>query len=184
MVTWKTINSEYADYLRENFEPRIPHTDYGGKYKPFFGELFRVGDLVYVTQVTSPKPRHLKLKNSLDFQKIYLDGRLISCVNLNYMFPVPAGELNDLRYSDIGSLVRFASEKEKSKYVQLLQLELSEINKLPIEKNARALYKFRYEKPDTKISGRCFDFLFLEQCARKWTDRQPNEDRILAGSAK
>lgn len=71
MVTWKIINEDYTDYLRNKYESRIPHTDYGAdKFKPFFGELFRINDLVYVTQVTSPKPRHYKLKESIDFYKI------------------------------------------------------------------------------------------------------------------
>lgn len=67
-MTWKIINEDYADFLRQNYEERIPKTDYGeDKLKPFFGELFRIGDLVYVTQVTSPKPRHFNLKQSIDF---------------------------------------------------------------------------------------------------------------------
>lgn len=184
MVRWKIINEKYADYLRSNFEPRIPHTDYGeGKYKPFFGELFRSGDLVYVTQVTSPKPRHYKMKNSLDFHKIYINGRLISCVNLNYMFPVPEAELNDLDYSRIDSLVDFDTEKDKNNYIRLLKLELQEINRLNIEQDAFKLYKRKYDKPDDTISKRCFDFLYLEKCAVKWTDRSPdNDDLVLAGS--
>ena len=94
MVTWKIINEAYTDYLRNNFEARIPNTDYGiDKYKPFFGELFRIGNLVYVTQITSAKQRHYKLKESVDFYKIYSGNKLISCVNLNYMFPVPDTEL-------------------------------------------------------------------------------------------
>ncbi|MDE7293017.1 MAG: type III toxin-antitoxin system ToxN/AbiQ family toxin [Oscillospiraceae bacterium] len=186
MIKWKILDEEYTDFLRNNYEPRIPYTDYGkDKYKPFFGELFRVGRLVYVTQVTSPKPRHYKMKNSLDFQKIYIDGRLISCVNLNYMFPVPDKELSDLEYSEIDSFVRFASEKDKSKYIRLLQYELQEINKLPIERNAQILYKRKYEKPDDYISKRCFDFLYLEQCAQKWTENSPDTDeKIPVGSSK
>lgn len=26
---WKIINKDYLDYLRENYESRIPRTDYG-----------------------------------------------------------------------------------------------------------------------------------------------------------
>lgn len=85
---WKIINKDYLDYLRENYESRIPRTDYGNdKLKPFFGELMRVGDLAYVTQVSSAKPRHNKIKANIDFQKIIHNDVLIAVVNLNYMFP-------------------------------------------------------------------------------------------------
>ena len=78
---WKIINKDYLDYLRENYESRIPRTDYGNdKLKPFFGELMRVGDLAYVTQVSSAKPRHNKIKANIDFQKIIHNDVLIACL--------------------------------------------------------------------------------------------------------
>ena len=74
MQNWVVVEEAYLDYLRAA-EPRIPFSDYGtDKLKPFFGTLFEVGDLVYVTQVSHPKPRHAKMKNSLDFHKIYVPG--------------------------------------------------------------------------------------------------------------
>lgn len=181
MVTWKIINENYTDYLRDNFEQRIPRTDYGAdKLKPFFGELFRIDNLVFVTQVTSPKPRHLKLKESIDFRKIYQGGRLISCVNLNYMFPVPDTELSILNYKDIDKYVSFQSEKEKSKYIQLLRYELSFINSLNLEKDAQDLYNRKQFLPNDNVSLRCFDFKALEIAAKKWIDDSPaSESKIL-----
>lgn len=69
--SWKIIKNEYLDYLRQ-YEQRIPLTDYGTrKMKPFFGALFEIDNLIYVTQVSSPKPRHMHMKNSLDFQRSF-----------------------------------------------------------------------------------------------------------------
>lgn len=95
------------DYLRNNYKLRIPHTNYGtDKLKPFFGELFSFDDYVYVTQVSSPKQRHYKMKDSIDFFKVkHSDGRLISVINLNYMFPVPKDELHDLLYENIDDCI-------------------------------------------------------------------------------
>lgn len=183
MVTWKIINEDYTDYLRNKYESRIPHTDYGAdKFKPFFGELFRINDLVYVTQVTSPKPRHYKLKESIDFYKIYKDNKLISCVNLNYMFPVPKSELIDLKYKNIDNYVTFVSSKERSKYIQLLKYELSVINTLSLEQSASNLYQRKYSKPKDFVSLRCFDFKLLEIAAKKWIDGELSNNKILVGS--
>jgi len=38
----------------------------------------RVGDLAYVTQVSSAKPRHNKIKANIDFQKIIHNDVLIA----------------------------------------------------------------------------------------------------------
>ncbi len=186
MVTWKIINEDYTDFLRNNYEKRIPMTDYGkDKLKPFFGELFRIDDLVYVTQVTSPKPRHYKLKESVDFYKIYgTNHNLVSCVNLNYMFPVPEKELSDMKYKNIDNYVSFNSDADKSKYIQLLKYELSVINTLSLEQAALNLYRRKYEKPQDFVSLRCFDFKYLEIGARNWiADTSDNGEKILVGSA-
>ena len=185
MVTWKIINEDYTDYLRDNYEKRIPHTDYGtDKLKPFFGELFRIDNLVYVTQVTSPKPRHYNLKQSIDFRKIYKGNNLISCINLNYMFPVPNSELTDMQYKDIGQYVLFSTEDEKSKYIQLLKYELSVINSLSLEQDSIDLYNRKYNMPNDAVSLRCFDFKSLEIGAKKWANGDAGDsDKILVGSA-
>lgn len=169
MFTWKIINEKYTDYLREKFDSRIPQTNYGSdKLKPFFGALFTLDDLVYVTQVTSPKPRHNNLKQSLDFYKIYDGSKLVSCINLNYMLPVPKDELRDLEYRNIDEYVSFPNEVTKSKYIQLLRFELAEINKLSLDKKAVMLYNHKYDKPNDFLSQRCFDFKKLEQGAYQW----------------
>lgn len=67
----------------------------------------RVGDLAYVTQVSSAKPRHNKIKANIDFQKIIHNDVLIAVVNLNYMFPVPVSEMTDLEYGKIEEYVDF-----------------------------------------------------------------------------
>ena len=64
---WKIINKDYLDYLRENYESRIPRTDYGNdKLKPFFGELMRVGDLAYVSEMTDLE--YEKIEEYVDFK--------------------------------------------------------------------------------------------------------------------
>lgn len=172
MQKWVVVDDKYLNYLRE-FESRIPISDYGAnKYKPFFGALFTVGDLVYITQVSHPQPRHLNMRDALDFHKIYLPNksstqpdRLVAVVNLNYMFPMPKVMLKFLDYADIDQYHSFVSSAEKSKYINLLQKELAGINKSKLKDRAFRLYQLKLNYPDDRVSKRCIDFRALEQNA-------------------
>lgn len=66
-MRWINVNENYLDYLRKT-EKRIPKTDYGtDKYKPFFGVLFEIGNLYYITQVSHPQERQKKVKTTKRF---------------------------------------------------------------------------------------------------------------------
>lgn len=176
MQNWVILDENYLNYLR-SFEGRIPLSDYGtDRMKPFFGKLFEVDDLVYVTQVSHIKPRHLKMHNSPDFQKIYikssnssLPDRLVAVVNLNYMFPVPKELVQPLFYCNINQHRTFVSEAEKSKYVDLLKKEMASINSMGIEAKALKLYNRKLMYPEDTISKRCIDFKDLEEQAHSYT---------------
>lgn len=176
-MKWLVVDESYLNYLREK-EPRIPKSDYGNdKYKPFFGELFETEDFYYITQVSHPQMRHYKMKDNIDFKKIYdprNPSRLIAVVNLNYMFPIPKNEKIELEYKDIDLHRTFSSETEKSKYINLMKRELKAINDMHLEKNAYKIYVEKYEKPESQISRRCIDFKNIEVIARTYT----KEDNI------
>lgn len=175
MQNWVTVSEQYLDYLR-SIDNRIPHSDYGtNKLKPFFGVLFEQGDLVYVTQISHAQPRHITLKNSLDFYKIFISDkdkfmpdRLVAVVNLNYMFPVHKSLINVLEYKNIDQHRTFESLEEKSTYIDLLSKELAQINKLGIESKAKKLYQLKCNYPENRVSKRCLDFTDLERYARKY----------------
>ena len=169
---WIDIDDKYLDYLRE-FEKRIPFSDYGtDKMKPFFGVLFDSEEFSYVTQVSHPQNRHKTMKQARDFYKLYDNennhSSLIGVVNLNYMFPVFKDEIIKLEMSNIDTIRTFKNETQKSKYIDLLNRELKEINNLPIEKNAIKLYKDKYTYPESFMSKRCLDYRALENKAREW----------------
>jgi len=165
-IGWKNVDERFLGWLRTNYEKRIPVTEYGESgYKPFFGNLFTVGDLVYVTQISSPKTRHIKMKQTLDFYKIYhpKDNSPIAVVNLNYMFPIHKSLLTDLKYSEIDKHRVFTDAEQKSLYIDLLRIELKEINKLSLVNAATNIYKLKYDKPEHSVSLRSFDFKKLER---------------------
>lgn len=170
-MEWIHVSETYLDYLRKE-EPRIPRTDYGSdKYKPFFGVLFAVGDLYYITQVSHPQVRHQTMKNAKDFYKVYDPDdrtRLIAVVNLNYMFPIPKAQTTPFVKKDIHTYRTFRSETEKSKYIDLLDTELAAINAMDMGTKAQRLYRLKYEKPGDFVSKRCIDFKAMEALALKY----------------
>lgn len=171
MMKWVVISEEYLSYLR-SIEPHIPHSEYGkNKFKPFFGVLFENDDLCYVTQVSSVKDRHRKMKQSMDFFKIYEKNtdKLIAVINLNYMFPVPKTEIKDLEYDKIDIHREFYDEKEKSQYIHFLKKEIKLINKMNVETSAKRLYDLKNQHPDNVIAKRCIDFKLLEDKAKAHT---------------
>ncbi len=79
-MNWCTVDEKFLDYIRA-YEGRIPNIDYGAdKLKPFFGALFEIGDLVYITQVSCEKKRHHTMKENADFVKLYDGNKLIAVV--------------------------------------------------------------------------------------------------------
>ena len=178
-MKWINVNEKYLDYLRET-EERIPRTDYGtDKYKPFFGVLFEVGDLYYVTQVSHPQQRHRNLRQQKDFYKLFdpkNPNRLIAVVNLNYMFPIPKDQTTPFVKKDIHTYRTFKTEEEKSKYIHLLDTELTVINSMNIGTKAEELYKLKYDKPNDSVSKRCIDFKAMEDLALKYGKEQNKDE--------
>lgn len=174
-MNWAILKNDYLDFLR-SFEKRIPKTNYGtDKYKPFFGILFETKDFVYVTQVSSPnKPRLKDLPENIDFYKLYdpkKPSRLMSVVNLNYMFPVPKDEITYVtNYNIVDTLRTFKDEKQRSSYIHLLKKELSEINKKNLFNPAKKIYINKINNPNSKLAKRCLNYKELESKAYEWIE--------------
>lgn len=175
MQNWVVIDEKYLNFLRET-EQRIPFSDYGtDKYKPFFGVLFEIGDLVYVTQISHAQPRHKTMRNAPDFIKIFIPDRnpmnpdrLVAVINLNYMFPIHKSLLETLEYKNIEKHRTFKTPQEKSQYIDLLTKELAQINQLGIEEKARKLYEKKKKFPSDFVAQRCVDFCALESLAENY----------------
>jgi len=140
--------------------------------KPFFGVLFRQGELVYVTQISHAQPRHEKMRNAPDFIKVYipernpsLPDRFVAVVNMNYMFPVHESLLWNLEYREIENHRTFSSAHEKSMYIDLLSKEMEQVNTMGVERKARKLYDLKIRHPYDRVAQRCLDFLELEKLA-------------------
>ena len=99
--------------------------EYGDRLKLHIGILMEISGCKYYLPVSSPKDKHHRMSNSLDFHKIIdpSTGDLYAVINLNNMIPVPDDCIIRLKYNQIESYRFFANEKEKVNYVYLLQKE-------------------------------------------------------------
>lgn len=167
-MIWCTINKKYIDYLKK-YDSRIPDVDYGtDKYKPFFSPLFEKNGLTYVTQVSSKKERHLRIKESIDFIKIFdkENKNLLAVVNLNYMFPVPKNEIIEVKYKEIDNFRSFKDFAQKTKYIKFLQYQMKVIENKNIEKLALTVYKD--VNTNFFLKNRSLPFTLLEEKALEY----------------
>lgn len=177
-MQWLTVEEEYMNYIRE-YENRIPKTDYGNdKFKPFFGSLFEVDGLIYITQVSHPQTRHFTMKENKDFFKLYDQNKLIAVVNLNYMFPVHKNDLIDVNYRNIGEFRSFKNEKDKNGYIAILKKEMKQIKTREIHLRALELYNNKYKYPSDKVSLRCIDFREIENKCMEYRHKKESKSAL------
>ena len=126
--------------------------------RPYIGIVFSINNIEYYAPLTSPKSKHRKMKNNLDFIK--LKSGEYGAINLNNMIPVINSALNLI---DINNINNYP-------YRRLLQNQLKCINKISdvIYNKATKLYKIVTSNNDILkpnellIKQRCCDFKLLE----------------------
>lgn len=55
------INADYCEFLR-NADPCVPYTMQDKSLRPFVGIVFSLNAYHYYAPLTSPKPKHLRMK--------------------------------------------------------------------------------------------------------------------------
>ena len=151
------INTKYCDYLRK-FDNRVAYNKNEKELRPFIGVLFTIDDMEYFAPLSSPKPKHLKMKNTIDFFKID-DGKL-GAINFNNMIPVSENNYNII-YFDKKAL----SVKDK-KYEQLLRDQLNWLNEnyIQVKNKSSKLYNlYINDKLSDNIKSRCYNYPLLEE---------------------
>ena len=63
------IDSNYCDYLRK-YDNKVSYNAGMKDLRPFIGVLFNINDIEYFAPLSSPKPKYMKLNNTLDLIKI------------------------------------------------------------------------------------------------------------------
>ena len=151
------ISPAYIDYL----VPYVPHlfqNKQAGQQneRKYIGVILSVNGMNYFAPLSSFKEKHRRMQAGLDFIKI----RNYAVINLNNMFPVPAGQYS---YVDI-------SKERNPHYKSLLLAEYRYIKSIQerIRKNAATLYHLKISGPESALTRRCNDFTKLEVLCLKY----------------
>lgn len=92
-----TVSEEYNELLSKDDSEVRRSTD-DKKTRPFAGVLFTLENRNYFVPLTSPKPKHLTMKNSKEIHK--LDGGHRGIIDFCKMIPVPDSQLEKIDFSE------------------------------------------------------------------------------------
>ena len=151
------IDQEYCDYLR-NFDNKVMYNKGTKELRPFIGILFKVENFEYYAPLSSPKPKHKKMKDNIDFIKIN-NGNL-GVVNFNNMIPVTSNNYEEI------DLNKKANSIAELKRQNLLKYQLVWLNQNKYKVNAKALRLYKNYKNNLlgyKVKIRCCNFILLEE---------------------
>ena len=172
-MNWYIVDKKYINYLTQ-FDSHVGYVEYGERLKLHVGILLTIGDFHYYVPISSAKPKHQKMSNSLDFHKLQDEstGYLYAVLNINNMIPVPDNCLTQLKYNQVESFRSFSNEKEKTDYVYLLQKEKALIDNVQntLQNKAMKLYQKCIVKPDSSLAARCCNFKMLEEKCSSYSD--------------
>lgn len=151
------VNSDYCDYLRK-FDNKVAYNKYEKELRPFIGILFKIENCEYFAPLASPKEKHIKMKNKIDFLKI--KGGELGAVNFNNMIPVKEHNyyLVDLNRTNLSI--------SEQKYQQLLKQQLQWLNEHynQLKNKSFKLYQlYNNGRLPENIKERCCNFKLLEE---------------------
>lgn len=155
-----SVNKDYLTYISQ-FDNRIPIEHEGDNKRPFIGIVIMLDETLYLLPLTSPKPKHQKMNNTMDFHKI--EGGNLGAINFNNMFPI----------KDINScctLLHFDiyANNSASSYSYLLNKQLDWINNsetkdILLSKAVKLRKRYLENKLPAIIRNRCCNFALLEE---------------------
>lgn len=175
-MNWYIVDKKYINYLTQ-FDSHVGYVEYGERLKLHVGTLLTIGDFHYYVPISSAKPKHQKMSNSLDFHKLRDESTryLYAVLNINNMIPVPDNCLTQLKYNQIDCFRSFKSDKEKTDYIYLLQKEKFLIDNIQntLQNKAMKLYQKCIAKPDSSLAARCCNFKMLEEKCLSYLHTSP-----------
>ncbi len=156
------VDSKYCDFLRK-YENKVPYNAGEKELRPFVGILFNIGNCEYFAPLSSPKPKHSRLANTLDLIKI--DNGKLGVINFNNMIPVNKSNYN------IIDLNEKTNDKNKSARILLLKNQLRWLNKNRVdiyEKSSNLYKKYVNNLLPINVRNRCCNFILLEEKCRDY----------------
>ena len=159
------VDPKYCDYLRI-YDNKVAYTKNDKELRPFIGILFQIDTCEYFAPLSSPKPKHKNMKNTLDFLKIK-NGEL-GAINFNNMIPV---NVNNYSLIDLNKKSITIAE---SKYQKLLREQLAWLNSnyYQVKNKSLKLYQlYNNGKLPKNIQSRCCNFKLLEEKCIKYNNQ-------------
>lgn len=159
------INVDYCNYLRK-YDNKVPYNYNEKELRPFVGVLFEVNKCKYFAPLSSPKPKHMKIKSKIDFLKI--DGGKLGAINFNNMIPVDEKNIIELE------LNKECLTQTEFMYTKLLKKQLYWLNRHQDKLYGRS--KKLYEKYldgtlSKNIANRCCNFKLLEEKCKEYNNK-------------
>ena len=166
------VDAAYCDYLRES-DPCVPYTMERKSIRPFVGIVFSVHNVHYYAPLTSPKPKHLHMKNQVDFLKI--NGGEWGAINFNNMIPVHPGSLTKVEIK-----IFETDSPQDIAYKNLLSNQLSWCNshRDTILNQAEKLYRLVVDgRAWNTLASRCCNFALDETLCVSYTKENFSDER-------
>jgi len=134
----------------------------------FVGIVIVCGMHKYCIPLSSPKEKHKHMKNSMDFSRIEVEGKIIGVLNFNLMIPIEEKQLQLI------DLTIHKRDRENIKiYKRLCQQELRwcQENSETVCNKANVLYKKYISGEEFSGRKRCLNFPKLETECRKYNSK-------------
>jgi protein AbiQ len=158
------VDPDYIAYL-QLYDRKVPIVEKidAMQARPLVGIVVSFEESKFYAPLTSPKPKHASMKDSISFIKI--DDGALGAINLNNMIPVRDSQITKI------DIVKFPQLTQADiKYKKLLENQLSwcnkTVNRKRITQSSEQLIRLIYAKEaDPGLLGICCDFeLLVEKC--------------------
>lgn len=176
-MQWYALNKEYVKYLKQ-YDDIVPNIDYTGRLKCFLGIIIESENgLEYFAPLTSYKPKFKEMSNEIDFFRLVgSNGKIYGAIDINNMIPVPKSEYTEITFENLSDFREFLTNREKKQYWKLLQAELACINEKVLFNNAKKLYSFVTNYPQSPLAKRCCNFALLEEKCNEYIKNKENKE--------
>lgn len=157
MLNLYTVSQDYVIFL-QSIDYRTPSLLGSKVSRPFVGTVFEVDNILFFAPLTSPKEKHLKMKDTLDFIKI--NGGIYGAINLNNMIPV---QKENVKLISLHILPAFSKQEIAYKNLLINQKDWCDKHEHSIISKAKKLYYLKTEnKLITSVDKRCCNFNSLK----------------------
>lgn len=164
------IRGDYINYLKSYDNNVQNNYDNGKNKKPYVGIVLKINNQSYFAPLTSPKDKHLKLKNSDPTTfKIKEHNNFYGSILLNNMIPV--------KDKDISKIDIHGIQDKQYKNILNREHEIILKNSDKIKNKAEVLYHAVVNKSNKYFSKVSCDFLKLEKACDNYQQRENNTSK-------